>query len=39
MLMCAAKWVSCPEYVKYYSKPLPATPMALEQRAHAWPLP
>jgi hypothetical protein len=28
--------VSCPACAKYYSKLLPATPMALEKRGHSW---
>jgi hypothetical protein len=27
--------VSCPESVKYYSKPLPSAPMALEKGVHS----
>jgi hypothetical protein len=35
----ANKWVSCPECVKYYSKPRLAAPMALEKSVHSLPLP
>ena len=28
-------WVSCPESVKYYAKPLPSAPMALENGVHS----
>jgi hypothetical protein len=36
----AAYWgLLCPPCVKYYSKPLPAAPMALEKRVYLWLLP
>jgi hypothetical protein len=39
MVTAQAIWVSCPQCVKYYSKLLPAAPMALEQRVHSLLLP